>query len=587
MTTLTINLVQTTVTSAFVRPQVWGWAGWVNLTYWNLMENRSVVAAEVGVDWEGSEEQSRYIDDVYQVWINTSLVSPGDCLVVVSLWKNNYESGTGVFTLTVLEVPTECIAYAPLRNQIDGNVLDLHVPYGDVLPITLFYNDTWYARGISNATDLTAVIMGPSISDKDTLLMSELSFGNYSLLIDTSRWIVSDTPYRIVVKLGLENRSRTTLNIYLTIINIPTALTANQESVPMSYGQTTTVLVFYYDIWEGHGNQGISVGDVNATSLNEAYVVASVIPAEGLDPGWYEITLVSQRLQGSAVVLIELSKENYDSAVVSVAVSVEPSDFDLLLERSLIYGLPIGVICLIGAILWSRLFSLPKRLREIRRMVRDINRGRIPKVPDGVQTRSELITELFNEIVQPIGLVRAPESMPDYSLTADVPEVEELLIQLSILTELTPEELDEFRADVSKMKVSEQAAFIKEVIYQEAMKRSKKEKKSMEKVLEETLEQARAQIAGKGIALVSEPVAKKDSIPEEAEPTQPDLSKAKDELPPDLVSEEEVEQIRKKLVEAGISGQELEMIMAQVQELPKELVDDLIDSILKRGGDKA
>jgi hypothetical protein len=303
-------------------------------------------------------------------------------------------------------------------------------------------------------------------------------------------------------------------------------------------------------------------------------------------PGWYEITISSEWAQGSAVVLIELSKDNYESAIISIAVSVEPSEFNLLIQNSLFFGLPIGVICIIGAILWSRLFSLPKRLREIRGMVRDINRGRIPKVPDGVQTRREILTELFNEIVQPIGLVRSSEKMIDYSLTAEVPEVEELLIQLSILTELTPEELDEFRADVSKMKLSEQAAFIKEVIYQEAMKRSKKEKKSMEKVLEETLEQARAQIAGKGIAPLSEPVVEEESIPEEAEPTQPDLSKAKDELPPDLVSEEEVEQIRKKLVEAGISGQELEMIMAQVHELPKELVDDLIDSILKRGGGK-
>jgi hypothetical protein len=588
-TTLTIKLVQTSVESSFVAPKVWGWAGWVDLTYWNLMEDRGVVAATVGVEWDGIEYQYRYtIDGVYQVWINTSLVKPDVYTVVVSFWKQNYESGTGVFTLAVQEVPTECVVYAPVQNQVDS-VLNLRVPFGDVLPVTLFYNDTWYNQGISNATYLTAVIMGPSIPDKDTLLMSEISFGNYSLLIDSSQWIVSSTPYRIVVNLGLENRSRTTLNIYLTVINIPTALTvnANQQSLLMSYSQTTTVLVFYHDIWEGHGNQGISGGDVNATSLNRNYVVAEVNPQEGLDPGWYEITLISQRLQGSAVVLIELARDNYDSAVVSVTVSIEPSDFDLLLESSLIYGLPIGVICIIGAILWSRLFSLPKRLREIRRMVRDISRGRIPKVPDGVQTRREILTELFNEIVQPIGLVRSSEGMPDYSLTAEVPEVEELLIQLSILTELTPEELDEFRADVSKMKLSEQAAFIKEVIYQEAMKRSKIEKKSMEKVLEETMEQARAQIAGKGIAPVSESVVEEDSIPEEAEPTQPDLSKAKDELPPDLVSEEEVEQIRKKLVEAGISGQELEMIMAQVHELPKELVDDLIDSILKRGGDKA
>jgi hypothetical protein len=551
------------------------------------MEDRGVVAAAVGVVWDGIEYQSRYtIHGVYQVLINTSLVKPGVYPVVVSFWKQNYESGTGVFTLTVEEVPTECIVYAPTQNQIVGNALNLQVPYGDVLPITLYYNDTWYNQGIANASDLTSVILGPSIPDKDTLVISELSFGNYSLLIDSSRWIVSDTPYRVVVSLGLENRSRTTLNLYVTIINIPTALTINQSELFMSYGQTTTVLVFYHDIWEGHGNQGISGGDVNATSLNRNYVVADVNTQEGLDPGWYEITLISQRLQGSAVVLIELSRDNYDSAVVSVAISIEPSDFDLLLERSLIFGLPIGVICIIGAILWSRLFSLPKRLREIRGMVRDINRGRIPKVPDGVQTRREILTELFNEIVQPIGLVRSSEGMLDYSLTAEVPEVEELLIQLSILTELTPEELDEFRADVSKMKLSEQAAFIKEVIYQEAMKRSKKEKKTMEKVLEETLEQARAQIAGKGIAPVSEPVVEEESVPEEAEPTQPDLSKAKDELPPELVSEEEIGQIRKKLVEAGISGQELEMIMTQVHELPKELVDDLVDSILKRGGGK-
>jgi hypothetical protein len=332
---------------------------------------------------------------------------------------------------------------------------------------------------------------------------------------------------------------------------------------------------------------GITDGEVNATSLNEAYVVTGEWQQADEGPGWYEIAITSFRAQGSAVVLIELSKENCDSAVVSIAISVEPSDFDLLLERSLLYGLPIGVICLAGAILWSRLFSLPKRLRELRVMVRDINRGRIPKVPDGVQNRREILTNLFNDIVEPIGLIRSPDSMPEYSLTAEVPEMEELLIQLSILAELTPEELDDFRSDVTKMKVSEQAAFIKEVISQEVIKRAKKEKKSMEKIHEETLEQARALIAGKGIAPPEEPaVVEEEAPPEKTEPKQPDLSKAKDELPPELVSQEEIEQIRKRLTDAGIKGKELEMIMAQVQELPKELVDDLIDSILKKGGEK-
>ncbi|MFW9912439.1 MAG: LamG-like jellyroll fold domain-containing protein, partial [Candidatus Thorarchaeota archaeon] len=434
MTTITIRLIQTTVESSFVAPKVWGWAGWVNLTYWNLLEDRGVVAAEAEIDWEGIEQQSRYIiDGVYQVWVNTSLVSPGVYPVVVSFWKQNYEGGTGVFTLTVEEVPTDIVAYAPSQYQIDDNVLNLQIPYGDSLPITLFYNDTWYNRGISNASELTSVIIGPSIPDKDNLLISELSSGNYTLFIDSSRWIVSNTRYRIVVNLGLENRSRSTLNLYVTIINIPTALSATQGTIPMSYSETTTVLVFYYDIWEGHNNRGLPDGDVNATSLNEAFVVARFMPQEGMDPGWYEITLISQRSRGSVVVLIELSKENCESATVSVAISVAPSEFDLLLERSLLYGLPIGIICIIGAFLWSRLFSLPKQLRKLRGMVRTISRGRIPKVPDGVHNRREILTELFNEIVGPIGIVRSVDSMPEYSLTAEVPELEELLIQLSIL----------------------------------------------------------------------------------------------------------------------------------------------------------
>ncbi|MFW9888304.1 MAG: hypothetical protein ACFFER_08990, partial [Candidatus Thorarchaeota archaeon] len=220
-------------------------------------------------------------------------------------------------------------------------------------------------------------------------------------------------------------------------------------------------------------------------------------------------------------------------------------------------------------------------------MVKDINRGRIPKVPDGVQNRREILTQLFNEIVEPIGIARSADGMPEYSLTAEVPEMEELLIQLSILTELTPEEVDDFRNDVTKMKLSEQVTFIKEVISQEAIKRSKKERKTIEKVLEETLGQARAQIAGKKLVSISEPhVIKEDTPPKEVLKDSPPPQKAKDELPPELVSVDEIGEIRKKLVAAGIGGHELETIMEQVQELPKELVEDLVNSILKKGGDK-
>jgi hypothetical protein len=595
ITTLTIKPIETAVESSYVESQVWGWSGWVNLTYTDLLYDRGVTYANGTVDWEGNETIFRYlINSTYQVWVNTSLVRPGVYPVVVSFWKQNYEGGTGVFTLTVEEVPTDIIVYAPNLNQVDDSVLDLVVPFGDVLPITLFYNDTWYNQGIPNATERTAVIMGPSIPDKENLILLELAYGNYSIMIDSSLWSVSSTPYRVVLSFNLENRSRAILTILVTIINIPTGLTVDHSSLTISYSQTVTVWVYYYDDWPGHSAQGIAGGFLNATSLNEAYVSLGPNKEDESRLGWYEITLQSGRLRGSAIVTIELSKEHHDSAVVSVAISVVPSELDVLFESTIFYGLPIAALCIIGAILWSRLFSLPKLLREIRGMVKSISKGRIPKVPEGTRTRRELITELFNEIAAPIGLVRLAESMPDYSLAAEVPEIEEIIIQLSILTELTPEELVDFRADVSKMRLSEQVAFVKEVINQEAIRRSKIERKSMEKVIEETLEQARAQLAGKEIVPVSEPEVfeeevieiEEEPLDEEVERIPPEMPKAEDELPPDLVSAAEIKEIRKQLVKAGIEGVELETIMEQVRNLPRELVGDLIDSILQKGGDK-
>ncbi|NHJ13847.1 MAG: DUF2341 domain-containing protein [Candidatus Thorarchaeota archaeon] len=587
MTTLTINPIETAVEVSYVSPKVWGWAGWVNLTYWDLLGDRGILGAGVSIDWAGIEEVFSYVSEgTYQIWINTSLVSPGVYPIVVSFWKQNYEGGIGVTTLTVEEVPTSIVAYTPPENLDEGEN-SLRVPIGDVLSVVLFYNDTWYNQGILGATELRAVIMGPSISDKEYLQITELSNGNYSFVIDSSLWTVSNQPYRIVISLALENRSRSTLTLYLTIIDIPTALSAEFYTVTLSYSQTVIVNVFYYDTWPGHGNRGISGGTVNATSLNMAYVYTGEWRPDESNPGWYEITVISLRAQGSAVVIVELSGGNCETARITLAVSVEPSDADILFERTLIYGLPIGVICLIGAILWSRLFSLPKLLRDIRGMIRAIDKGRIPKVPDGVRTRRELITELFNDVVKPLGILRSADTMPDYSLTAEVPEIEELLIQLAILTKMKQEELEEFRSDLSKMRLSEQVEFVKEVINQEAIKRSKIERKSMEMVLKETLEQARAQLSGREAVPLSEPdIAEEEVSKEDAEPIKPDAPKAEDELPPELLTEEEINEIRKKLIDAGIGGNELETIMEQVHELPKELADDLLRSILRKGGGK-
>ncbi|MFW9796231.1 MAG: DUF2341 domain-containing protein [Candidatus Thorarchaeota archaeon] len=589
-TTLIIEPIETSVESTYLSPKIWGWTGWVNLTYWDLLFDRGIAGADVIVDWNGLENTFRYVGNgTYQVFINASLVTPGIYPVSVRFILDNYKIGTGVFTLNVKEVPTAIRVFAPTLNQLDEDALILEVPYGDVLPVVLFYNDTWYNRGIPGATEITGVVIGLEIPERDYILIEEISDGNYSLLFDTSRWIVSDSPYRVILNFYLGNWSRATVEVQITIINVPTGLQVDgSSSLTMSYGKEYTIWVFYYDAWVGHAGEGIAGGSINATPLDTGYVIVSLNQSDSSRPGWYEIRVRSRRTQGSTIVSIILSKDNFESAGVSIAISVEPSEFDILIERVIIYGAPIGFVLLVGAVLWTRLFSIPKRLREIRKMVKTISKGKIPEIPDNVPTRQEIVANLFNDIAGPIGITKTASSIPSEAIPSEVPEIEELLVQLSILSNLTDDELEDFRLDVSKMKLSEQVAFVKEVINQEAIKQGRIERKPMELILAETAAKARAILAGEDIEEVFRPelVMEKAElkIVDEKEESLLEPIEFEEVVSEDMLSDYELKEIRQQLVDAGIKGSELETIMEQARELPKELAEELLKSILGEGG---
>ena len=589
-TTLIIEPIETSVESTYLSPKIWGWTGWINLTYWDLLFDRGIAGANLFVEWEGIESVFRYVENgTYQIFINATLVGPGIYPVSVRFQMDNYRTGTGVFTLNVKEVPTEIAAFAPTINQIDEDVLNLQVPYGDVLSLVLFYNDTWYNRGIIGATETTCLVLKPPTSERDYLSIEEVAHGNYSLLVDTTRWAVNPNPYRLILSFHLTNWSRTTLEIHLTIIDVPTALRIEPDTITMNYAQVFSIWVLYYDTWEGHMDASISGASINATSLDTRFVVVSLNQSDPTRPGWYEIRVRSQRAEGTALVSIILSKDNYVSARALIEVSVEPSEFDTLVEQAIIFGVPVGLILLLGAVLWTRLFSVPKQLREIRRMVKTVEKGKIPKPPDNVLSRQEIVADLFNDIAEPIGITKAASDMPSETITSDVPEIEELLIQLSILSRLSPEELEDFKIDVSKMKLSEQVSFVKEVINQEAIKQARLERKPMEVILEETAAKARAVLAGEEIEEVMEPEPLEERIvpPEVEEPKEaiPEPVEFEEVESAEMLDEDELKQIRQKLVSAGIKGSELETIMDQARELPRELAEELLRSILGKGGE--
>ncbi|MHA1926059.1 MAG: hypothetical protein ACW974_09100 [Candidatus Thorarchaeota archaeon] len=569
-TTLTVLRLKTETVSPDTASLVWGWSGYVAFTYWDIIRNVGVIDAYTLLDWDGGEGEVSYIGNgSYSVFVNTSLVEPGMHPIILNLWKENHESGTGVFNLEVLSVPTDIEIYVDELNIQNEDSGELEVPHGDTLDITFLYNDTEYLRGIPGATDLEAVLIhSTNIEDKESLYLIELSDGNYTLGFESGRWYVSDEPYHLIVKIGLTNRTTATINVYITIVVVPTMLVYDGESsISLSYSQTWEIRVRYIDTWPSHGNIGIEGGIVNADSFNIRYVRVLSNESDPAGGGWYIITISSLIEEGSSVVTSE----------ISIPIAVKPSSTDLLIQSTILYGVPIIAILIVGAILWSRVFKLPKILKKMNQMMKALKRGVIPSTPENIRSRQEIVAELFNETCAPVGVTKQPEAMPVYAIAIDVPEIEELLIQLTILTEMTPEELEDFRSEVSKMTLSEQVAFTKEVITQQAIKLAKVQGKSIESLLEEISTQARAMIEGR--PLITDDTLRETEPSETAE--RPDT-----EIGDDRLSESELNKLRQRLFRAGLPMDEIESIMVQVAKLSRSLVDELVKSIIgKRGAE--
>jgi hypothetical protein len=220
-------------------------------------------------------------------------------------------------------------------------------------------------------------------------------------------------------------------------------------------------------------------------------------------------------------------------------------------------------------------------------MINALRKRKIPAPLSDVKSRTELLAELFNDTFSEMKLTRVAAQMPEESIPIEIPEMGDLLIQLAILTNLDADELDEFKADISKMRISEQAAFVREVIEQEAVRAARRDEKTVEEILEEVAAQATRQLEG-----VEEPPAPQilDVEPEVAgEVEEPIIGKpgeaeeAAEPVMEDRLSTFEIEDIKMELISRGVPAHEIDTILDQVKDLPRELVDELIESVDRNG----
>ncbi|MFW9887559.1 MAG: hypothetical protein ACFFER_05215, partial [Candidatus Thorarchaeota archaeon] len=624
LVTLVIAKIPTDVTPPIVGDFYWGWNGTLSFDYWDTHYDRGVTNATVKYSYYNFKDLPGYDcrNGTYLVYIDTRFLFPSPTIgypiiVTFEYEEGDYESRTSGVIITVLEVPTEILLNTTGAlggfTQLDGaiKVFEYDVAFGGIIDFEFLYNDTDDSEGIvggisgsvTNRTNLYHTIN----MNSDSPLLTEVGGGMYRFQFSTMNSRLFDKigsipgaspeiPYIFEVTLWLANRSARTVRILITIIEVPTEISIVDSQLLIGYSLEGYVVLRYWDTWN---DAPISGADIIATSTDNRIRIIS--NASEATPGLYRITFIGyagpleiMRNQLNGTIRFEIHKENYlpldqSDLAQEITVHVALTPTEDLITRYLPILAPISfvIMLLLGA--YVRVWSVPKRLRQINSQIKALRKGKIPKPIDGVMSRQEIVADLFNDTYIELKLKRTPSQMPEESIDISVPEMGELLIQLAILTNLNAEELEEFQADISKMRLSEQAAFVREVIMQEAVRTARREGKTPEEVVEEVRIEALRRVSGEeGLVdaglIVREREEEAVRIVAEEEPEEevkPKVAPPEDEAaePGEKLSQFELDELRRELESRGVPPHEIDTIMEQARILPRELVEELVKSL--------
>jgi hypothetical protein len=621
---LTIGKIPTeVVTSTLPHVHTWGWKGNISFYFNDLHYLRGIPGAQVIYQYGNvpSQNATDLANGTYLVYIDTTLLS-----VRTTHWDVNvifnmgleYDLGSSGALLMVTEVPTEIQLTQTGARQVSNSseegvlLVTLEVPIQDSIDLTFFYNDTdmddGYVGGLAGSrTDLTQLYGGYAVSASPGLLA--LGNGYYSFSFDTTEsWlfetiggnpIPTSVPYVFDVRLSLPDRREARVVITIHVINIPAELTIVESSLSLEFGGTGYVLVRYWDTWH---DTPISNANVSCVSSGTYLRILETTPDS--TPGQYLIPFLAEAglleflvSEQNPTLTITSELTDYETQVnTALSVRIVPNAFQQTMNRVMPIAFPVSILFVILLAAYIRVWSIPKRIRQINAQVKALRKGKIPKPIDDVPSRQDILAELFNDTYSEVDIKRAAYQMPEESIAVEVPEMGELLVQLAILTNLSAEELEEFKGDIDKMRVSEQATFVKEVIMQEAMRAARRDGTTVDKVVEKTRAQAIRQLkgeeAGLEVVLPGVPeekpivlVEEKKEVPdvEEEELVIPEEAPPEEEVAPpsDKLSDYEIEELRKELTSRGVPPHEIDTIMEQAKVLPRELVEELVKSLGK------
>ncbi len=557
--------------------QIYGDVVIVDFNFSESSTGRAIVGAIA--TYEGAAGSGNLIEidnGIYRMILNTTAVTPGQYKVSLQFRKLNFQTQRVTIDLIVNPVPTEARGPTVFVTPI-GDSMQIHIQFWDT------HNDVV----IRGATIAGSWKYGPVSFDEDPNAP-----GNYTFTVEGNIPIGS---YEMRLSLYKENYSLVETTLTIVVRPIHTQITSEMPVLNLISLQSTSITIRYMDIDHNIPIIGANISDFQAVEFVSNEIVTDQftdLHITELGNGYYNISFKVPEVTQDVMTYslnITFYKENYDAASIVFTINVKSPTSDTMRTIIMTGGIIVAAFIVLFGIVYVKVLNVPKKIRVINTLVKSLSKNKIPKAPSGVPQRNEIISGLWNDLLEPFEIQKDASQIPMESVPVDVPELGELLIKLVELTGITPEELEDFQAEIAKMRPSERINFVKEVIRQEAVRKAKAAGKDLDEFLQELEERTARKISREHGTLPSTTTKPKEE-PEEIIPVE--LEKEPEEAPEKIeyipehetekLTEFELQNLRKELEEMGIEPGELDIIMTQARNLSRDLVDELIKTLKER-----
>ncbi|MCK5264602.1 MAG: hypothetical protein KAR03_03260, partial [Candidatus Thorarchaeota archaeon] len=406
------------------------------------IENASVVAT-----WDGGvlDEPLSFPNGTYIFTLDITLTTPGLYDLVVRFNLLNYTSRTVTAKIEIYATPARIVGVSEYSSPINDTILITYEVLNDL--------------DESQITDVIGIASSPQLGEIELELLETgeylltitggLPYGTYyfDIYFSTMKYVISPIPLEITVRTVQTNPVVSNL----TILTQP--------------GSSFDIVVEWKD---SDHNVGISGATYTLEYSNASLYYYEHLMTE-VD-GVYTFRFRAE--EGKTIfITVTLEKEGYDTQVVVFRIQSDVSPAQQFQQNLMIGG---GFSLLIVALLiigYVRVWSIPILIRALNRMIRALGAGRVPKPPK-VSTRQALALAIVNEDLESVKIQKPLEDIAPEPIITSVPEVNELLEELALITGLGEAEIEAFRTDLARMKASERPGFLKEVIDQERARRA-------------------------------------------------------------------------------------------------------------------